>query len=320
MPLSEFDVIRKYFKPADRQTADVRCGIGDDAAIVRLPEGMELAIAMDTLVAGVHFPLDTAPEDIGFKLLAVNLSDMAAMGAKPAWATLALTLPEADSDWLAGFMQGFNDLAGQYSVSLIGGDLSRGPLTISLQIHGYLPQNKGMLRSGAREGDLIYVSGTLGDAGLALKVLNRELEVDPKYKPLLFQRLNRPEPRIELGETFRDIAHSAIDISDGLLADLGHIIEDSHVGAVVNTDLIPLSEALAELDTAEALQLALTAGDDYELCLTVAEDMQASVDQTATEQCPLTCIGKITSPGKGIQLEDADGRAVRISGVGYRHF
>ena len=320
MPLTEFDIIRKYFKPADRQSGEVRCGIGDDAAIVRLPAGMELAISMDTLVAGVHFPVTTAPEDIGYKALAVNLSDLAAVGARPAWVTLALTMPEADSDWLSGFMKGFNQLAGDYSISLIGGDLTRGPLTITLQIHGYLPQNKGMLRSGAKNGDLIYVSGTLGDAGLALKAIGGEVTPASNHLSQLYMKLNRPQPRVELGEALRDIAHSAIDVSDGLLADLGHILEDSHAGAVINTDLIPLSEALAELDRADALQLALTAGDDYELCLTVPADQRAIVEKTATDLCPLTCIGRITGSEMGVVLEDSDGCPVKISGAGYRHF
>ncbi|MGH8120450.1 MAG: thiamine-phosphate kinase, partial [Gammaproteobacteria bacterium] len=244
MSLSEFDLIDRFFKNALRDGPEVRCGIGDDAAIVAAPPGMDLALTMDTLVAGIHFPASTAPEDIGFKALAVNLSDLAAMGAEPRWATMSLTLPQDPASWLEGFMAGFCILAEQYSLSLIGGDLTHGPLSITIQLHGVLPAGTAIYRNGARPGDRIFVSGTLGDAGLALGVLDRHWTVDGKYHAEIFSRLNRPAPRIELGMALRGLATSAIDISDGLQADLGHVLAASNAGAVLDPDKVPMSEAL----------------------------------------------------------------------------
>jgi len=205
---------------------------------------MELVISMDTLVSGIHFPETTYPQDIGYKSLAVNLSDLAAMGAEPRWITLALTMPESDEAWLEKFMEGFSELAQQYMLDLIGGDLTRGPLSITVQVHGFVPVGKAIYRHGAQTGDLVFVSGVLGDAGLALRMLAEQALLTNKYNDYLLQRLNRPAPRISLGLALRDTASSAIDISDGLLADLGHILTASKKGAIIKTDQLPLSDAL----------------------------------------------------------------------------
>lgn len=318
MALTEFELIEKYFKNAFNDSPDVKCGIGDDAAIVSLPEGKELAIAVDTLVEGIHFPKDTRPEDTGYKSLAANLSDMAAMGAEPQWITLSLTMPENDEGWLQLFMSGFAVLARQYSLSLIGGDLTHGPLSITVQIHGFVPDGKALYRHGAKTDDFIYVSGTLGDAGLALQLLENPQLVDKKYHDFLMQRFNRPEPGIELGLALRDIANSAIDLSDGLLADLDHILVTSNKGAEVNIDKLPLSEAMHQLPDSLAAEIALTSGDDYELCFTVSADRKSKLEKLFSHH-QLSCIGRITE-NTGIKWLNADGSEFQPSGSAYRHF
>ena len=234
MSLSEFELIEQVFKKHCIETPDVICGIGDDAAVIKVPPEMELVLSMDTLVAGVHFSSDTKPQDLGYKALAVNLSDIAAMGAEPRWVILSMTLPDADQSWLEKFMAGFAELANKHAVNLVGGDLSRGPLSITIAIHGLVPEGKTIKRSGAKTGDLIYVTGTLGDAGLALKVLNEGLSIAKDHQTYIFDRLHRPSSRITTGLALREIASSAIDISDGLVADLGHILVASKVGATLN--------------------------------------------------------------------------------------
>lgn len=316
MSLSEFDLINKFFRNAFRDSPDVKCGIGDDAAIVSVPAGMELAIAVDTLVAGVHFPDNTRPEDIGYKSLAVNLSDMAAMGTDPQWITMSLTMPENNETWLQSFMSGFASLAKQYSLSLIGGDLTHGPLSITVQIHGFVPQGKALYRHGAKTGDLIYVSGTLGDAGLALRLLENQQIVDKKYHEFLLQRLNRPAPRVELGIALREIANSVIDLSDGLLADLNHIVVASNKSAIVDVDDLPMSDAV-KLQP-DAIDITLTSGDDYELCFTVPPEKQSRVEELKLK-FHLSCIGKITD-GKGVVWQHANGREYVPKGNAYRHF
>lgn len=318
MSLSEFELINKYFKDAFNDSPDVKCGIGDDAAIVALPAGMELAISVDTLVAGIHFTVDAGPEDIGYKSLAVNLSDMAAMGAVPQWITLSLTMPENDEYWLKSFMSGFSVLAKQYSLSLVGGDLTHGPLSITVQIHGFVPEGQALYRHGAESGDLIYVSGTLGDAGLALQLLENRLNVSENHRDYLLQRLYRPVPRVELGMALRGIASSVIDISDGLLADLNHILVPSHKGAKVFLDKLPKSEAVCQLADDTATELALAAGDDYELCFTVPTENQSLLESKLSSDT-LTCIGQITKQS-GIRWLRSDGSEFKPSGRAYRHF
>jgi thiamine-monophosphate kinase len=323
MSRSEFSIIDHYFKRASAQ--NTLLSIGDDAALIAPPAGEILAISVDTLIAGRHFPEQTHPADIGYKSLAVNLSDMAAMGATPRWATLSLALPQVDDAFLQPFSDSLLQLAGQYGVELIGGDTVRGPLTLTVQIIGTLPANSALKRSGARVGDAIFVSGTLGDAaaGLALILAGSDANEDDSGSQFgasyLIERLNRPTPRVALGQALRGIATAAIDISDGLLADLGHILSQSGVGAEIVSAAIPCSEALSlgVTDPEQRVQLMLSGGDDYELCFTVPDSMVAAVREIAAELAlPLTQIGVISAAvDTGLLL---DGK--RISAKGFDHF
>ncbi|CAM4398417.1 MAG: Thiamine-monophosphate kinase [Legionellaceae bacterium] len=308
--MREFELINAFFKQQSLQRPDVLLGIGDDAALVKIPSGEVLAITVDTLVEGIHFHPNANPYDIGYKALAVNLSDLAAMGAQPAWATLALTLPETNTDWLYEFSRGFFELAQVFNVQLIGGDTTRGPLTITIQMQGFTPENKALKRSAAKPGDLIYVTGTLGDAGCALQLgLNAPIE--------LAQRLHRPFPRITEGLLLREIAHSAIDISDGLAADLNHILENSQVGAQLFIEQIPLStELLTQISPQEAQQLALCAGDDYELCFTISPSKVNLLLETGIS---CTCIGQIESL-PGLKIKNNNGEIINLVHLGYSHF
>ncbi len=294
--MKEFAIIEHYFKQKTLSRPDVTLGIGDDCALLNMPQHQLLALSIDTLVEGLHFPVTTSAYDIGYKSLAVNLSDLAAMGAEPAWFTLALTMPKADENWLQEFSQGLFQLAQEYNLQLIGGDTTRGPLTITIQIHGFIPEKHALRRSGAKAGDRIYVSGFLGDAGLGLQIALGKIKVKADDEAYLLQRLNRPNPRVKLGLLLRNFATSAIDISDGLLADLEHILIASEVGATIRTLLIPLSDELKRNTSAdEALHLALTAGDDYELCFTVPSEKEEEL-LTALKKENITCycIGEIT--------------------------
>ena len=315
--LDEFSLIEKYFKNQKISRPDVILGIGDDAALVNVPSNCLLVLSMDTLVEGVHFPPQTSPFDIGYKALAVNLSDLAAMGAEPAWMTLALTLPEINTTWLDEFTKGLNQLAKQFNVQLIGGDTTRGPLTVTIQVHGFVQPHHVLSRHGAKVGDKIYVSGTLGDAGLGLQIAlgNRDLPIQDKL--FVLQRLNRPIPRIQLGILLREIATSAIDISDGLLADLNHILKSSNVGARINAKNIPLSQALQNLPLAEAQQLALTAGDDYELCFTIpTENENTLIARLSHLEINYSSIGEIQK-APGLQI---DGFSDDLCKFGFQHF
>jgi len=317
MMLSEFDLISRYFANSTGQREDVVLGIGDDCALLRVPEGYVLAVTVDCLVAGVHFYPGVDPESLGHKALAVNLSDLAAMGARPAWVTLALTLPENDPGWLAAFMTGFCALAGRYGVQLIGGDTTHGPLSITLQAHGFAPPDEALRRDSARVGDLVAVTGTLGDAGLALMP---EYDAD-QHQAYLRNRLERPTPRVEAGLSLVGSAHAAIDISDGLLADLGHICERSGVGASLDLERIPLSPAVsAYVKKRHDWSIPLSAGDDYELCFTVPPGKRQEVETRLLDTgCRLTWIGVIEGSA-GIRCLGADGREVDIGSRGYQHF
>jgi len=320
MAASEFEIIRRYFTPAAPGRDDVITGVGDDAAVLAVPPDHHLVVCMDTLVAGVHFPKETAPAAIGHKALAVNLSDLAAMGAEPAWATLSLTVPETDERWLDQFSRGFLELAECYHVQLVGGDIARGPLSITVQAHGVVPTGTARYRRGARPGDLVCVTGTLGDAGLALK---SELPGDSPLR----RRLDYPSPRIEAGMALRDYASAMIDVSDGLLADLGHMLEADGLGASIQVDELPRSvDFVAVLgvsgqdDTALACDLPLGAGDDYELCCCIPKrhwpEVQASL---ASIPCEVTRIGVITeTPGIGCYRKDGSPYTPAITG--YLHF
>jgi thiamine-monophosphate kinase len=316
----EFGIIRRYFMQQPVVRADVLTGIGDDAALLRYSPRLDLAVCMDTLVAGVHFPEDTPPAAIGHKALAVNLSDLAAMGAEPAWATLALTLPESNALWLEQFSRGFFALADRYGVQLIGGDTTHGPLSVTVQAHGLVPHGTALYRAGARPGDRVYVTGSLGDAGLALHL--KQIAA-----PALRQRLDYPQPRVEAGVALHGIASAAIDISDGLVADLGHLLEADGLGARIDVDILPRSAAFLEVLDGPGLggqtlyhELPLSAGDDYELCFTVPPARQAGLEQRlARLDCPCTAIGIIEAE-PGIRCFLASGESYRPTETGYLHF
>ncbi len=319
-PSSEFDLIRRHFSRLTPSRSDVLLGIGDDAALVGVAAGQQLAISVDTLVSGVHFFPHVDPETLGHKALAVNLSDLAAMGAEPAWVTLALTLPSADDAWLTAFARGFAALAGRFGVALIGGDTTRGPLSITVQVHGLVPEGSALRRSGARAGDGLYVTGQLGDAALALEML-RSRQAPPAGFASLRERLERPQPRVEAGLALRGVASSAIDLSDGLLADLGHVLEASGVGARIDLPCLPLSPVFAEwLAASGDWTPALAGGDDYELCFTASDAHTGEIDGIARELgLAITRIGTIEGEG-GVRVWREEGRPWRVSRTGFDHF
>lgn len=317
-PMDEFTVIDRFFKNQRVHRDDVPLGIGDDAAWIQGPAGGGLVVTTDVLVAGVHFPDDTAPADVGHKALAVNLSDIAAMGAAPAWATLALTLPGVDEPWLESFASGFFELATRYDVQLVGGDTTRGPLSIAVQLIGLVGDAGCLTRGGASEGDLVYVSGTLGDAGLGLRIIRGALEAPLSDTAFLLHRLNRPTPRVELGRALAGIATAAIDVSDGLAADLEHLCVRSAAGAVVEIADVPLSGAYRRLLPEVGWESALSFGDDYELCFTVAPGDASTVEQLGRDhEVPVTHIGRIT--GDAVKWL-SQGRPFSPHGHGYQHF
>jgi len=306
---SEFSIIEKYFNHSKVKRKDVLLGIGDDCALLKVPENQILAVTIDTLVSGVHFFENTPAYDLGYKSLAVSLSDLAAMGALPAWVTLAITLPKIDENWLNDFCTGFFDLAKEFNVELVGGNTTRGPLTITTQAHGFLPKDHALTRSGTKVGDAIYVTGTLGDSGLALEMLLNKIKVSENYREILLQKLNRPHPRVSEGLSLLKLANSAIDISDGLAADLSHILEKSQVGATIYVDDLPLSQALQNSVPMEtALKLALSSGDDYELCFT------SSVQDLEN----FTKIG-IIEVEPGLRIKYKNGEDFKIGSLGYEH-
>lgn len=316
--LSEFDLIARHFTRPARRTV---LGVGDDAALVRVAEGRELVAAADMLLAGRHFFHDDEAEGVGHKSLAVNLSDLAAMGATPRWALLSIALPEADERWIKGFAQGLFALADEHGVALIGGDTTKGPLTISVTILGEVERGRALRRSGAKAGDDIWVSGTVGDAALALAHLKRGISLAPHDVAALLPRLHIPTPRVKLGQKLLGLAHSAIDISDGLLADLGHILQASKVGAEIDVDAVPVSTAVrAYLEQDAAREAVLAGGDDYELCFTAAPTHRADIEALGRRlKLDLTRIGSITRR-KGLALHDAQGQAVTWEHTGFDHF
>jgi len=316
MAISEFDIIERFFQRPGRSRDDVVLGIGDDAALLRVPADRELAIAVDTLVAGRHFPTATGPFDIGYKALAVNLSDLAAMGAVPAWATLSLTVPDADPSWLRAFADGFFALADRYAVQLVGGDTTRGPLSVTVQVHGLVQRGRALRRDAARPGQRVFVTGTLGDAACAL----RRLQVGEEVVPVLLERLNRPEPRVEFGMALAGIGAAAIDISDGLLADLGHVITASGCGATLWVDRLPRSPLLAARPFEQVLADQLGGGDDYELCFSVAPERIERVQRLARDSTvPVTEVGVIEAD-PGVRCRHDDGSGYQPSARGFDHF
>lgn len=322
--MAEFDLIELIKRRCPKARADVRLGIGDDAAVVAVPVGHELVCCVDTLVAGVHFPLDTDAADLGWKSLAVNLSDLAAMGATPAWALLSLTLPTADADFVSRFVDGFAELAALHQLDLIGGDTTRGPLSITVAVHGFVPSGRALRRDAAGIGDGVFVSGTLGDAAGGLRCLQAQLAKDSAMDAAcatLMARLNRPSPRVAAGLALLDLAHACIDVSDGLLADLGHVARASGVGIEIEEDGLPGSTALFEcfdVDTARALQLH--GGDDYELAFTVAEAQIAAMQAAMSKAgCRVSRIGRVIA-GAGVHVLDRKGDRKHIQGKGWEHF
>ena len=308
MAQAEFDLIRRYFAVHKPQHRFTQLGIGDDCALLNLPADYQLAVTADTMVENVHFFADVEPELLGHKLLAVNLSDLAAMGAEPFAVTLALTLPKIDHAWLQAFSQGFIQLAQQHQVDLIGGDTTSGPLTLTVQAMGAVPKGKALLRSNAKVGDFIYVTGQLGDAGLGLKIKQGYICDNPA--PAL-ARFNQPQPRVAQGLALRDVAHACIDISDGLAADLGHILEKSEVGASLDWDKLPLSaEVQRYIQQSGDWQLPLVAGDDYELCFTAPAQSQLP------DGC--YCVGVIEAKA-GLRIL-RDGQPQTLEVTGFEHF
>jgi thiamine-monophosphate kinase len=319
--LGEFELIRRYFVRRDTVQSGVILGIGDDAAVLQLAQGMDLVAAVDTIVAGRHFPEGTDARSIGHRALAVNLSDIAAMGATPAWATLALTMPSADPEWLQSFSTGLLALADNYSVALVGGDTTRGPLTASVQILGHVPHGTALRRSGAHAGDLLVVSGTLGDAGAGLAFLTEPPRAAKReHVEELVHRFEYPIPRVAMGLSARGIATAAMDLSDGLVGDLPKLAQASGLSARVHVDRLPLSAALrACVSGAQAVNWALAAGDDYELLFTVPPkrygELKAAADRL---NLMLTQIGDLHS-GSGVAWF-LDGEEFVPGVQGFEHF
>jgi len=318
--LGEFDLIDRYFRDAAARRDDVLLGVGDDGALLRPKAGFDLVMVTDTLVEGTHFKAGASPRSIGHRALAVNLSDLAAMGATPAWALLALTLPATEESWIKEFTVGFFDLARQHNLAIVGGDTTRGPLSVTVQAIGYVPQGKGLRRSGARVGDVVLVSGTLGDAAAGLHDSNDYLRA----------RFDYPTPRITLGESLLDVASAAMDVSDGLLADLAKLTAASAVGATLAIENLPLSkQLLSEKGLDEARRLALTGGDDYELLFTMPEAcwedwLRAWTHRSAADQSvAITPIGRIDEH-QGLRMtlvgERVDQAALGIERSGWDHF
>lgn len=318
--MSEFSLIKKHFT---RATPNALLGVGDDCALLQVSAGQVLAVSSDMLVSGTHFFPDANPYELGHKTLAVNLSDMAAMGAQPRWATLALSLPDANEAWLEKFSAGFFALARQHHVDLVGGDTTRGPLNLCVTIMGEVPPHQALRRDGAQPGDEIWVSGKLGDAALALAHLQGRCALSAADFARVAPALHQPQPRVALGLALRGIAHAAIDISDGLLADLGHILRGSEVAAHIALDAIPVSAVMqhaSRQDESLTQACILAGGDDYELCFTAASRHHAALLHVAnTLGLQLACIGKIVA-GSGCITHDAAGNSIQLAGTGYEHF
>ena len=320
--MDEFALIDTYFKSlgdvAGSTSPNVVLGIGDDCALLAGRAGYELAVTADTLVSGVHFLEDVHPVDLGYKALAVNLSDLAAMGADPAWFTLCLTLPDQDENWIRGFTQGMAILAHEYQVPLVGGDTTKGPLTVTVQVAGWVPAGRALRRSAAMVGDILYVTGELGWPGLGLDHLQQRQKLCGKHQLYALDRLLRPQPQVRLGQALRDYLHACIDISDGLTADLNHILRASNKGAELNIESLPVAEPLQHLAATdrEALLAALNFGDEYQLLFTAPpEDHAAVVAAAAGVGGEVYAVGHIT--GSGVLTDE---RGAPITAKGYSHF
>ena len=317
--LSEFDIIRKYFT---RPAPGALLGVGDDCALLAPQPGMVLAVSMDMLLAGRHFFPDADPGKLGHKALAVNLSDLAAMGADPRWATLAIALPEADERWIAAFAEGFFKLAGRWKMELVGGDTTQGPLAICVTVIGEVPREFALRRDAALAGDDIWMSGATGEAALALAHLKGRVKLEGAARGDCLKRLHAPEPQVELGGRLRGLARSAIDVSDGLLADLGHILEASGVGAELGWESVPRARAIADCpDKTLAAQCLLAGGDDYELVFTAPPGKRAEIEALGKDLAvSLTRIGAAVQGEPIVALRDARGRLVSAPRTGFDHF
>jgi thiamine-monophosphate kinase len=328
MALGEFELIARYFgEPARaraRRRGDVSLGIGDDAAVLDVPPGRQLVAALDSLVEGHHFPAGSPPASIGHRALAVNLSDLAAMGAEPAWCLLALTMPAVDEAFLAEFARGLLELAGQHGVALVGGDTTGGPLAMSVQALGLVESGTALTRAGGRAGDLLYVSGSPGDAAAGLELAMHPAtgrELDPAHRQWLLDRFHYPRPRVALGRALRGLASACIDVSDGLAADAGKLAAASGCGAVIEVQQLPLSGPLVAHAGADgAAQFALGGGDDYELCFTVAPERVAELEaRLVNVKCPAACIGRLEAGG-GLRLLERGVASSRFDLRGFDHF
>jgi thiamine-monophosphate kinase len=319
---TEFELIKQHFTHAAPRTL---LGVGDDAALIKPARGQVLAVAADMLVGGRHFFMNADPASVGHKALAVNLSDMAAMGAVPRWATLGIALPKADERWVAAMSKGFMALARKHGVDLIGGDTTKGPLNLCVQIIGEVPARQALRRDGAKPGDDIWVSGTLGDAALAVAARTQRIKLKPADRKRVQQKLDWPVPRIALGVALRGVARSAIDVSDGLIADLGHICERSGVAAVVAIERLPVSPLMRRYREAPAARAALLGGgDDYELCFTAAPAKRAAVERAAsrtrTRVTRIGCVIRAPEDACSVVVVDGDGLPVAAGQKGFDHF
>lgn len=343
----EFNLIDQFFLPLSGSLQAGEVGIGDDGAVMTPPPNHQLVVVTDTMVSGVHFPVTTPADEVAWKAVAVNLSDLAAMGAKPAFISLGLTLPENDQAWLQSFAAGLRDICTRFKVPLIGGDTTKGPLTITVTAHGWVEQGRALLRSSAQAGDMIAVSGCLGDAGLGLKIALKQLNqnqqacLDSEQVSHCLNALNRPQPQIELGRLLQSFSCAAIDISDGLLADLGHILQQSNkhrtftsseqpnaahteLGAEIYLDQLPLSRAMQSWFAQQTeWALPLAAGDDYQLCFSVAQSEWSRLQQLANEQgIKVTVVGRIVE-SQGVSVKpnsESDEVLSDFSFEGYQHF
>ncbi len=314
--MREFDLIESFFTPK-QVSESVKVGVGDDAAVLRVSSGYELVVSVDTSVEGIHFLPDINPYDLGHRVLAVNLSDLAAMGAEPLWFTLALTIPKVNVLWLKAFSQGLNALAHQFSIELVGGDTTQGPLSITIQVFGRVPVGAALLRSQAQVGDVICVSGSLGDAYLGLKCAQGQMTLaNAADQAYVLDRYYKPFPQVALGRALSKVAHAVIDVSDGLCADLNHVVKASGVGAVVACDQLPLSAAFCGVASGlEAVEMALSGGDDYELCFT----LPACALKTLAREFKITVIGEVVE-GVDVSYHYDDARVNIDCSQGYIHF
>ena len=319
--MGEFDLIKRYFSRKSLQNG-VSLSVGDDCAITSIPSGYQLAITTDTLVEGTHFLPSISPADLAYKSVAVNLSDLAAMGATPTWMSLALTLPEIKEAWLAEFSQSLFAILDRYGVSLIGGDTTKGSLSITLTAQGFLPENQGLFRHQAKVGDWIFVSGFLGDSAAGLDLLLQNRKIENESDRYFIQRHLHPTPRVELGLALRSFSCCALDISDGLLADLEHILERSQVGAEIYLENLPLSHHLCtQYEQTQAEKFALTGGEDYELCFTVSEEKREEMEQVLRSQgIKVTRIGQILPATSGLNLLKNGKKMALPTHIGFDHF